>query len=217
MIRNLRILGLTMVAMLAVGVVGASAASAASFHSESSETFVLGSQSTQNVFTVNSRTFKCSTVTFTGSFEGTSKSTLEEIHPEYGGCEAFGLEIAINTEGCNYTFDEPSGSGSESHTGTVNLVCATGHEIEMNTASGVCVVTVGSQSGLSSVTYTDEGSGSSRSVLVTANVSGISVDVSGSTLICGTNGTRSATYTGSVSTKGYTSEAHTIRTGIWVE
>ncbi|MFT3864759.1 MAG: hypothetical protein QM729_10845 [Solirubrobacterales bacterium] len=214
MIRNLRILGLTMVAMLAVGVVGASAASAASFHSESSETFVLGSQSTQNVFTVNSRTVKCSTATFTGSFTGTSKSTLENIHPEYGGCEAFGLEATVNTEGCNYTFNEPSGSST--YTGTVNVVCESGKEIEINAAS-TCVVKVGSQSGLSSVTYTDEGSGSSRSVLVTANVSGISSTVSGSTLICGTNGTRSATYTGSVSTKGYTSAAHTTQTGVWVE
>lgn len=195
----------------------ATAAQAAKFHTESSPTYLLGNQKTQNVFAVNGKEVKCSTATFTsGKLEGTELSKLEGVHPEYKECEAFGLEATVTTTGCNYTFNEPTGSSSP-YSGTVNVVCESGKEIVISAGFGICTAKVGSQGPLSSVTFTNEGSGATRDVLVTANVSGISTKVEGSELLCGTNGTRSATYTGSVLTKGYSNETHKTQHGIWVE
>jgi hypothetical protein len=194
----------------------ASAAQAAKFHAESSPTFLLGNQSEKNVFTVNGKTVECSTAKFEAEFTGTELSKLEKVHPTYSGCTAFGLEATVTTTGCTYTFNEPTGTSSP-YSGTVSIVCETGHEIEINAGFGICHVKVGSQANKSSVTYTDEGTGATRSVLVKANVSGITSTVSGSELICGANGTQSATYKGSVLTKGYSNSTHTTQHGIWVQ
>jgi hypothetical protein len=213
MIRSLKVMGLALVAVLALTAVAASAASAAEFHSEASSTFIHGEQSVENVFTVNSRTVTCKEATFTGTQTGTATTTLT-IHPTYGNCTAFGLPAKVSTAGCNYQFNQPTGSGPFS--GTVNIVCETGSKIEINVNEGTCNITVAAQGPLSSLTYTNEGSGSSRAVSVGANVSGISSTVSGGILACGTNGTRSATYTGTVLTKGFTNSGMGTEVGVFV-
>jgi hypothetical protein len=191
MIRKIKVLGLTLVAVFALTAVASASASAAEFHSESSSTELNGAQQTENVFTVNNRTVKCKTATFAGSQSGTTASTVE-VHPTYGNCTAFGLESTVTTTGCNYVLHS---------NGETDIVCAAGKQIEIE-AAGTCHVNVAGQSGLKSVSYSNVGSGSTEEVLVTANVGSIKANVSGSTLVCGTNGERLSTYTGSVLTKG---------------
>jgi hypothetical protein len=213
MIRSLKVMGLTLVVALAVTAAAATAASAAEFKSEASSTFIHGVQEGENVFTVNSRTVKCEEAVFTGSQTGTTATTLL-IHPSYNKCTAFGLPSTVTTTGCNYRFNQPTGTGPFS--GSVNIVCETGKKIEINVGSGTCLVTVAEQGPLSSVTYTNAGSGSTSSVKVTAGVSSITSTVSGSLLACGTSGSRPATYEGSVITKGFTNEGLGTPVGISV-
>lgn len=217
--RKLRYIVTMSLAVMGVLAVSASAASAAKFHAESSPTYLLGEQQTRNVFTINpgtveAKTVECNTAKFTGTFSGTELSTLEAIHPEYSGCTAFGLSATVTTTGCNYTLHEPTGSGP--YTGTVDVVCESGHVIEVNAGLGTCTVRVGSQANLGSVRYENEGSGSTRDVLLTANVTGISAEVNGVLGTCGPNGVRPGQYTGSVLAKGYSNEKHTTQHGIWV-
>jgi hypothetical protein len=191
MIRKIKVLGLTLVAVFAMTAVAASAASAAEFHSESSATELRGAQQTENVLAFNNRTLKCKSATFVGSQSGTTASTVE-VHPTYGNCTAFGLESTITTTGCNYVLHS---------NGETDIVCEAGKQIEIE-AFGTCQVNVAAQSGLGSVSYSNVGSGSTEEVLVGLNVGSIKANVTGSTLVCGTNGERLSTYTGSVLTKG---------------
>jgi hypothetical protein len=212
MIRNFKALGLALIAVFAMSAVVASAASAAEFKSEAATTFIQGKQSTENVFTVNSRTVKCTGAEFTGKQEGTSVVNLNGIHPTYTGCTAFGLESTVTTTGCNYDF-----TASSATAGAVKVNCEAGKNIVVN-AAGVCIVEIGTQTPAGGVDYTNQGSGTSRSVLVTSTAKEITATVTGPLLTCGTNGVRTnGTYTGTVSTKGYKNAGFTEQVGVWVE
>lgn len=201
---------LACVACASLGGSLASAAQAATFHAESSPTYLLGSQSTENVFTFDGRSIECADTTLTGELTGTEADRLEGVHPEYSDCTAVGLEATVTTTGCDYTLYEPT--GSEPYAGTMGILCKGGHKMEFVFGLGVCTVTVGTQGLLGTVTYTDKKSG----VLVTFDVSGITGQVSGSEEVCGTGGSQEGTYTGSVLVKGYSDPAHAIRHGFWV-
>ena len=144
--------------------------------------------------------------------QATATATELEIHPEYKECTAFGLSAEVETAGCNYRFGQPSGTGP--FTGNVSIVCETGKNIVVKAAS-TCTITVGSQGPLSGITYTNS-AGPPMTVTVGSNV-GVSSTVSGNTLICGTNGTRPGTYTGSVLVKGWTSSAMTTQRNVTVK
>jgi hypothetical protein len=210
MIRNFKAMGLVAVAVLALSATAASGASAAEkFHSSIENTFVHAEQEGTNVFTVNSRTVTCTTATFSGESKGKEtaagvfSTTTLTVHPKYENCTAFGLPATVTTEGCNYEFLEPAGT-TPTLTGNLNLVCETGKSIIINVNSGTCTVTVGTQNGLSSVSYTTETVGGHEQVKVAANVTNITANVAGGILTCGTNGARPSTYVGNVITKGFT-------------
>jgi hypothetical protein len=215
MSRNLKVLGLALVAVFAMSAVASASAGAATFHSEiasPAKTFFNGEQVTENVFTVNGRTVKCTKAVFSG--EEVAPSETLSVTPEYSGCTAFGLASTVAMNGCKYKFHNVTGTGP--FTSPVDIVCPEGAHITI-TAASTCTVTVAGQTGLSSVSYTNKGTGTGRDVEVGANISGIASNVSGSVLVCGTNGPESATYTGTVLEKGYTSAAHTTQVGVWVE
>lgn len=206
MIRNLKVLGLAVVAVLAMSVM-ASAAQAAEFHSEAESTTFSGSQVTQNVFTAGGSEVKCNTAEFTGSQTGTSVAEVE-VQPTYSSCTAFGFAKAhVKTAGCKYAF-----TASSSTAGAARVACSGTSKIEITPTflgSSVCTIKIGSQTpGTPSVDYANEGSGSSRSITVTATVGGISFEeVSGGG--CGVGSGSNGTYTGSVHETG--------SAGIWVE
>jgi hypothetical protein len=192
-----------------------SSASAAEFHSESeSGTHLHGEQQEENTFVVNSRVVKCTGVTTTAFTTGWFwKSWKQE--KKYTGCTGFGLAATLAMNGCEVEFGEPVGSGP--WTGTTGVVCPVGKSIAISIGSGSCLVTIGSQSGLAGVSYTNTGSGGGRSIKMTYNVTTLSANVSGSVLVCGTNGTRTASYTGSDILEGFTNSGLGTHVGIWVE
>jgi hypothetical protein len=213
--RKLKVLGVAMVAVFAVTAVAASA-QAKTFHSEINTTFLLGSQTEQNVFTTAAGTVKCSTATFTGEITGTSVETAT-VTPAYGTCKAFGQAATVTSSGCQYVLNA---NGTIVKIQGCNNGGYAGFVIDVPT--GECTVKVPNQEpGTKTVDYTNEGAGTSRDILVRSTVAKIKYEVVGPGTICGTAGTyegeKGASYTGTVTTKGYENEAHTIQRGIWVE
>jgi hypothetical protein len=196
MIRYLKVLSLASLAILALTAIGASAASAAEFVSSTSPTTIEGTQTTANVFTVNSRTIGCEEAKFTGTQFGLSAATWE-VHPEYGRCTGFGLPATVTTSGCAYRFDVIGGF-TPNFTGHMFVSCGTGSITITVTGCTVTVPSQGGALGLLGVSYNANGS----TVTVSTNVTTLSAVVSGNVLICGTNGTRPLTYTGSDLFKG---------------
>ena len=196
-------LGLTLVAMFAMTALSASAASAAEFHHEGEEDArVIASNAGEgnHVFTAGLiGSISCSTATFTGTSYVTSPQPTVTVTPVYGGCTFLGAkEVKVNTEGCTYRFNTPTGAASP-FTGSVTILCPAGKKINF-TAEG-CTVEVGEQT-VSSVSYTNLAT-SPKSVTVKSNVTGITY--TGGLLCPGATGTHSnGTYAGSAISKAET-------------
>jgi hypothetical protein len=201
MIRNLKALGLALVALVALSAVVAGSASAAGerFHSEAEPTIITGVSTNTHVFAAGGANVEC-----TGAeFKGTSKvktETTQTVHPTYTGCTFIGEKATIDTAGCNYVF------GSETVEGRlpVEIECTTGSSIKV-TAPG-CTLTFGAQKNTGGVTVTNEGSGNLRDSKVVSST-GATFTKSGSLcfLVSGTTGT----YTGTTTVKGFKDEGVT--------
>jgi hypothetical protein len=211
MIRNLKALGLSLVAVLALGAMMASAAQAAPFfHSESAPAIQKGTEVEKNKFTTASGTVECAS-TFRGTTTSTTTTTVT-MKPTYSNCTAFGFVGAtIDVNECGYMFHLVENSSPA--TATVDLECTNAGE-EMRITAGFCTVHVKQQSGLAHVTFANGGSKTSRDITATLNVGGIHyVSTSG----CFNSGTHTdGVYEGSVTIKGYTDPAE-VQQGIWVE
>jgi hypothetical protein len=212
MSRKLKVIGLAALAVLAVSAVSASAAHAAQFTSEVEDTFLLGNQKTQSVFTTNAGEVKCEIAKFEGTMKGTADGGLgftsqtAKVHPTYEKCTAFGFAEVTDTHACEFEF---------SASGTVSIVnCPSTAPITITIPSLGCNITIANQGPLSSVTYDNEGSGSTASILVTLNVTGITY--TSSSLPCGPSGTN-GTLTGSMTISAFSDAPHTHQVGIaWV-
>ncbi|HWM63045.1 MAG TPA: hypothetical protein VNP96_03550 [Solirubrobacterales bacterium] len=170
MIRNLKILGLSVVAVLAMSAVAASAASAqtpGTFTAHEYPATITGEQIGTDVFTTVAGTVSCTHATYHGSAAGPQTSLT--IAPSYTGCKAFGLfNATIDMNGCQYRFNQPVTEEANKYTGTVDVVCPEDTEITITTS--VCRVTVPSQNGLSQITYENTPSATPTDVDVTVNI-----------------------------------------------
>jgi hypothetical protein len=200
-------IGLAALTVLAVSVVTASAAQAAQFTSAVEDTFLTGEQKTQNVFTTNAGEIKCNTVKFEATTKGTADGGLGftsptvKVHPTYSGCTAFGFEMKVDMNSCEFEF---------SASGTASIVnCPSTAPITVTIPIAGCTTTIANQGPLGAISYSNEGSPSS--ILVTFNVTGISYTSSGG--LCGASGTNGK-YTGSASTKAFSDAAHTTQVAI---
>ncbi len=156
-------------------------------------------------FQVTGSVSVCKKATFEG--KSTAESETLEVHPKYEECEvelAGTFKAKVNTEGCNYVFHtEPKIWPESSYfvefgapktaLGTTDVVCQAGKEIkvEVTGIEGGCQIKVGAQTGLKTVEYVNEGSGSGRKVSVNANVTGIKWSATGACGLkesSGTNG-----------------------------
>jgi hypothetical protein len=201
--RKLKALGLTVVALMAAMALSVSAASAAEFHSEVAHTSLSGSQIGTDVFTVNAGTVKCTEATYTGTQSAETAKTVKVL-PKYSGCTAFSfVNTTIDVNGCEYEF-----SGENTDVNIVN--CAT----PITVTAFNCWVTVGAQSGLKSVTYTNEGSGTSRDVKVKVAITGIKYTQHSKSFPGCSSGTfTNGSYTGEATVKGANTAGEQV--GIW--
>jgi hypothetical protein len=188
MIRNLKALGLALVAVFALSAVGAGAASAAEFHSTSASTKISASQTTTHKFTSTAGEVTCEKATFAGT-QATATASSVEVTPTYTGCHIiiFGgtISATINHNECKYKLYS---------NGEADVICPAGKSITVSGAG--CTISVGSQKGLKSVEYKNNGS----HIDITANLSGISYSHSGFT--CGSGSGTTGTYKGTTTASG---------------
>jgi hypothetical protein len=153
MTRKFKSLGVASLAVFAVMAVGMSAAQAAptdlTFGTASGT--VHAGQTTEQVFTTNAGTVRCSTSTQTGSWSGNATVSTLEVTPSYSGCKAFGfLSATVDVNGCKYHF-----AGGENTTGLVSIKNCTNAAKDMTVTTFGCVVHVPEQGPLSHVLYTN--------------------------------------------------------------
>jgi hypothetical protein len=180
MMRNLKVLGLALVAMFAMSAVAASMASADDLTSESSPVTLTGAQEENDVFTTTAGNTSCKEVKYKSAPTATPTTTVS-VTPEYpektaGGlqnCTALGFPAKVDTNGCTYLFH----IGAGVTTGTLDIVCAGSNEITVtanNTATEKCIIHVKGQTGLGPITYTNVGSGTTRELTVSAKITNLS-------------------------------------------
>ena len=222
MIRNLKILGLALVAMLAFGAMVASAASA-SFHAEQKEvqlTVTPGSLQTQKFQYVSGGiTVECNSLTVESTFVGTEHDegpptawTGTDITaiPHYGNCEPIlGNAVTVDTNSCYYTFTLAAGSTS----GTAHIKCNTANDGFTITIGSLCTIKVGPQE-VGPISYSNVGSGTTREVTIHPTVTGIQGSRTGS-ILCGAASSTSGTYKGDLTVTGEKPGTET-HVGVWV-
>jgi len=214
MVRNFKALGAVLVATFAMSAVTASAASAnPTFHSEFAGIFLTGGQTgvVPNVLTTDLGEMKCKVVNFSGSQAAMTTTTMT-LKPKYEECKVGATNATVTLNGCAYTFHlEEQAEPVEARMG---IECPfAGGKIEIHV--GECTITVPSQEPRKTVTFTNEGEGTTRSIVADLNVSGIRYEEHGATCANKTVATENGTYTGVITVKGEDSEEHHV--GIWVE
>jgi hypothetical protein len=175
---RIRLIGLAVVAVFALSAVAASAASAHNFKAETAKVKVKASTTFGSPAVEHFQGFQASNAVVVckkGTFEGEGTSGLEtlEVHPVYTECSAVleGTHTAtVTTTGCNYLFHAAAPSTTE---GWVDVVCTGTNKIKVEIAGLACNVEIGSQNGLKTIEYVNQGAGNARKVLVKANVTKI--------------------------------------------
>jgi hypothetical protein len=188
------------------GAFNVASASAVLFHSEVEKTFGFGQQVTEGVYTTPAGSMKCKKAQGTGTMIGFTASSIK-LALTISECTAFGQAATRSENGCEYR---------ATATGTIDLECPPGKEVSVVVPAGNCSITTPGQTGLAE--YKNEGSGTTRRVLVTSKAEKLKYTVHGPGTICGTTGEYSnAKITGTALVKGYADEALTKQVGIWVE
>jgi len=191
--RNLKIVGLALVAVLAMSAWATASASAfTKFASVGNVNVAVTADqeaSAQHVFTVDSATVKCTTAHFATMGEVTSPAATIEVHPEYSGCTAFGfVNASVETKGCDYVLHA---------SGTVDIVQGAGTETcnRILVHGGTCTVEIkpiAANTGLGTASYENLTGGK---VKILANVSGITVNKTEDGVLCPLSGTGPGTGT----------------------
>jgi hypothetical protein len=212
MLHNLKVLGLTVVAVLAVGAVAASAASATpQFHFESEHTILTGTQITGNELTFDVGKIKCGVVKFDGTSAVTTTTTVT-LTPTIENCLLDNeVEATFTHNGCNFVFH--LGANTEHLTGTFGIECPENEVIEIDAPE--CTITIPPQGNLNSVTFTNEGEETTRSVVFDLNIGEIHYVEHGALCENETETTGNGTYKGKITVTGEnTMQQHR---GIWIE
>ena len=179
MTRNLKALGLALVAVFAMSALAAGSASAAEFHSEGENTTVKASQVTTHVFKTTAGEVTCAKATFEGNQAAKTASSIT-VNASYTECHInfFGTKVSatVNMNGCDY-------------------VLYAANKADVVTAAG-CTVEVGAQTGKTTVNYSNNGT----HIDISPNLTGLVYNHSGFT--CGTGSGTTGTYTGSTTAEG---------------
>jgi hypothetical protein len=213
MIRNLKVLGLVLVAVFAMSAVAASGAFAAvEFHSEIAATTLKGEQVGTNVFHAGAgHDVECTTAKYEGTTTAVTQASVE-VRPTFSGCRAFGFATTdVNTNSCTLWIVAATLKGfyqNSTHTGVCPAIVLTPTFL----GSSVCTVNVKPGTTEYNLDVTNEGSSTTRDVKVTSTATGVPYEeVSGGG--CGVGSGTNGELTGSVTTKGFNSGGTQV--GIW--
>ena len=170
--RNVRILGLALLAMLSIGAVASASASADTLTAQAYPAVLTGTAEpafTDEVVTT-AGTVKCPDVKYDGTITGpvTTAGSIS-VTPTYANCTAFGFSSTIHHKSCSFQFKVLAGTA-----GTVNLACSTAGDELTITAIGAgvtkCTVHIPPQTDIpGTIKFTNTVSGGT----VEANLTGI--------------------------------------------
>ena len=201
MIRNIKALGLALVAVFAMSAVVASGASAGTVEVEGGgETSISGAQEGTHVFSVEGNKVECTTANFEAVGKTNNGATSIVVHPVYTGCSAFGfLEATVTTTGCNYTVTSGAVEAGKA-AGTIVLGCGGG---TITIVASTCTATVAGQT-INNGLVLENKAGPPQWVRLTATNSNVKTNKTKDGFLCPFNGTGevTATYTGNTSTVG---------------
>ena len=199
MTRNLKVMGLALVAMFAMSAVLASAASA-QFTAEGAATLKVSGNAMQKFRPKAGGTaIECTTAaTDNTAIAGTSASSITAT-PTYSNCESIlGQPTEIDMNDCHYRFTmTPS-----STTGEVHLECDTGKEITITIGSSgsLCIYHIPPQT-IGEVHYENIGTGTTREITINPTVTGITSTRTGS-VFCPAAGNEGS-YEGHITVTGF--------------
>ena len=172
LVRNIKALGLALVAVLAMGAVAAAGAQAA-IHLTTSQSgtdvagTISGTQTVKAVLSTPKGQVECNKATFAAS-TATGTNMELTVTPTYEECEGFGLPATVTMNGCEYTLATPTVVAADEYTGEADLVCPANTLVEVHVylfknpwESSLCTVTIGNAAGGTSgpfghIIYTDE-------------------------------------------------------------
>jgi hypothetical protein len=182
MTRNLKALGLALLAVFALTAVVAQAASASSFNITKSSADVTGTATTAQLFEPfpgAAGSVECQELDLKGK-QGTSSASSIELTPTYSECQVAGLDLTVTDNGCVFRFNA---------SGTVDL-CPTGGSITREVFFGgppheevpACTLHFsnagGANNGRGTVTYSNSGTTPSH-ITAVSNLTNITYEAEG--------------------------------------
>ncbi len=154
-----------------------------------------GNQAVQHAFAAGTKEIECTESAFPGSLPALS-STLS-ITPEYKGCRTeLNLPTTATMNGCSYVLHR---------VGKTTISCPAGKKIQFHVFESekkhlaneaLCTYSIPPQGPIGEVVYEPEGSGSTADLLIKYKVTGITYEVEGPKLQCGSSASNGE-YTGS--------------------
>jgi hypothetical protein len=196
MSRNLKVIGLALMAVGALCAFMAPGASAAeTFHCEVAPCISTGTSEASHVFKAGETEVVCKH----SEFKGTSLNELETsltLHPTYKECTFLGETATVDTEGCNYVFG--SVTNATKHL-PVSIECTLATE-RIKVTTGACTLSFAPQTTVGGVSNVNLGSKNERDT-TTVSTTEATFTKSGPlcSLVAGTKGT----YNGPTTTKCY--------------
>ncbi|HWN72644.1 MAG TPA: hypothetical protein VNN15_02420 [Solirubrobacterales bacterium] len=192
--RTLKVLGLALTSVLVFSaVVAASASATTTFTAESPATLTVSANETQVFsYTAGGAQVKCTGVSADETAISGTSATEITVHPTFTGCIGPGGITGHTTYngGCDLLFTV---------SGQVHI-CPNGGSITM-VVTGLCTYHLGPQT-VSTVTYDNIGSGTTREIKLTPSVTGISATNTNPGFLCGPESSTTGTYSGSLTITG---------------
>jgi hypothetical protein len=183
-------LSLTAVAALALSAVAAapSALAAAEFEAEAYAATVAGAQTGTQVFALEEEgEVKCTNASFAGELAEPAETM--KVLPAYSGCSAFGVAATVESGGCELVLRPSEESKENAYSGKADISCPKEGHITILAALKSCEVQIGSQSGLSSATYSDNLGASPPNLTVELNLGEVHANVTKDGAFCPLSGT----------------------------
>jgi hypothetical protein len=172
MIRNLKVLGLALVAVLAMSIMVASAASASQYTGSAYPTTGTGQNTSgKETFTTPGGTVQCDS-----HFEGplSAASSTLTVTAKYTNCIAFGfINATVHFNFCGYLFHAGAAKGGGVYDNSIDIVCPAGTG-PVTIKAATCHVLIPAQTGLKNVKTTNLAGGT---VTVQPEVSNITMNV----------------------------------------
>ena len=182
-----------------------SSTASAEFHSAAEHTVLDGSQVGSDSLVFNAGKISCSTITYSGTLSAKTSSTAS-LTPSYSGCNAFGfIGVTIDVNGCQIVLHQ--------NTELTDISCGA-KPIEVTAPN--CTLTIGSQTGLASSTFSTEGTSPKRDIKVKLNLTGVSYTQTGKgEPPCSTKSFSDGTYTAEATLTG--TDTSSTQVDLWSE